>query len=859
MDNIKIEIPEVCLVAMIGGTSSGKTTFARKYFKPTEVLSSDFFRGMASDDENDQKATPDAFDLLYVAADVRLKNMKLTVIDATNIQKASRSRVIQCAKEHDLHAAAIVLDMPVKTMLERNSSRPDRKLPERVIRQHAAETSRCISKLKKEGFRYVYVIDSPEKLDGIEIVRSKIWNDKRDEHGPFDMIGDIHGCCDELEALLAKLGYVCENGAYSHPDGRKAVFVGDLCDRGPRNADVLRLVMDMVKSGSAYAVPGNHDVKLLRYLRGKNVQQTHGLDATVSELEKCSPEFKSEAAGFIDSLISHLVFDSGKLVVSHAGLKQEYIGRTSGRVREFCIYGETTGENDEYGLPVHIDWAADYRGYATVVYGHIAGKEVRSINGTYCIDTGCVFGGKLSAFRYPEREVVSVPALKEYYAPAKPLDIPEKDEFTDNDPLIVRDITGRLHIETRLLPTVTIPENNSAAALEIMSRYAADPHWLIYLPPTMSPCETSGIEGILEHPYEAFDYYRNNSVQKVICEQKHMGSRAVIVLCRDTDTAKSRFGVNDGSRGIIYTRTGRRFFDDTSVESALLDRLGNALGTSGFWDDLDTDWLCLDCELMPWSEKARSLLHDMYAPAGRAGKDSLSAAVSLLEKACRRNNALRDVDKLTSGQNVNLAEITEKYREKLNSVERYSDAYSVYCWNVGSVDDLRIAPFHILACEGKTFLDRDHIWHMETIKLYITGTDPVFIATPYFLVDTEDEASVEEGVSRWTKLTESGGEGMVVKPLGFTVYNEGSLIQPAVKCRGREYLRIIYGAEYLTQEHLKRLKKRSLSRKRSLALREYALGAEALERFVSKEPLYRIHECVFGVLALESEPVDPRL
>ena len=859
MDKYRIEIPEVCLVALIGGSSSGKSTFAREHFKPTEILSSDFFRGMVGDDENDQSVTGDAFDLLYAAADKRLDNMRLTVIDATNIQKPSREKVVKCAKEHDLHTAAIVFETPLETMLERNAARPDRQLSERVIRQHSVETARCVKKLKKEGFRYIYVLDTPEKLQNAEIVRTRIWNNRRDEHGPFDIIGDIHGCCGELEALLGKLGYVKENGVYSHPEGRKAAFLGDFCDRGPRNADVLRLVMDMVKSGSAVAVAGNHDVKLLKYLRGKKVQPTHGLDRTIAELETCTPEFRAETAAFIDGLISHYVLDDGRLVIAHAGLKEAYIGRTSGRVREFCLYGETTGETDEYGFPVRVDWTADYRGRASVIYGHIAGTDIRSVNGTVCIDTGCVFGGRLTAFRYPERECVSVPAEREYYTPVKPLAQPESAAEDMGDTLTVGDISGRLHINTRHIPTVTVPENNAAAALEIMSRYAADPHWLIYLPPTMSPCETSGQEGMLEHPLEAFAYYRRNGVRKVVCEQKHMGSRSVVVLCRSKETAERRFGVRDGSRGIIYTRTGRRFFDDTAAETELLDRLDGVLTASGFWDDFGTDWVCLDCELMPWSEKARSLLQRMYAPVGRAGKDSLSAAVSLLEKACTRGNVSREVDKLTSGQNADLSALLERYRGKLEAVERYSDAYAVYCWKVGSADDLRLAPFHILACEGKTFLDRDHVWHMETIKRCMTGRDPVFIATPYFVVDTEDEASVNEGVARWTKLTESGGEGMVVKPFEFTAKRGETLIQPAVKCRGREYLRIIYGAEYSEPDHLVRLKKRSLSRKRALALKEFSLGAEALERFAANEPLYRVHECVFGVLAFESEPVDPRL
>ena len=857
MDKYRIEIPEFSLVAMIGATSSGKTTFAHTHFKHTQVLSSDFFRGMVSDDENSQSASSDAFDLLYYAANKRLDNMKLTVIDATNLQEKARKQVIDLAREQNVHSVAIVLNLPEKIMQERNKKRPDRDLPERVIRKHCLDTKRCIKNLKREGFRFVYVINSLEQLENAEIVLTKLWNNKKDEHGPFDIIGDIHGCCDELEMLLAKLGYVKNNGIYSHPQGRKAVFIGDFCDRGNRNADVLRLVMDMVKNGNAVAVAGNHDVKLLKYLKGKKITQANGIDTTIAEIEAMGDAFKAETSAFLDGLISHYVLDDGKLVISHAGIKQEYIGRGSGRVRDFCLYGDTTGETDSYGLPVRLDWANDYRGRAIVVYGHIAGREVRSLNNTHCIDTGCVFGGKLTAYRYPEGETVDVDALKMYYEPIKPLDEPVDEDM--GDMLTVGDFNKKLHIETELMSSIDIHENNAAAALEIMSRFAADPHWLIYLPPTMSPCETSPLDGYLEHPLQAFEYYRSHGVRNVVCEKKHMGSRAVIVLCRNAETAKKRFGITDRTRGIIYTRTGRKFFNDNDIESQLLDRLDNVLTQTGFWADFNTDWVCLDTELMPWSEKAQGLIRSQYAPSGNAGEGSLSAAVAMLEKACGQKNIQYDVAKNTSGQNVDISTVFSRYKDKLSDIKNYRKAYREYCWTVNTIDDYRIAPFHILAVEGKTFTDEMHTWHMENIRKYMTGIDDVLMATPYICIDTEDEESIQNGVDWWLSLTGDGGEGMVVKPETYTAKQGTKLLQPAVKCRGSEYLRIIYGAEYLERSHLKRLKVRSLNRKRTLALKEFSLGVESLKRFVKGDPLYRVHECSFGVLAFESEPVDPRL
>ena len=855
---MRIEIPEIAVVALMGASGSGKSTFAGQYFKPTEVLSSDYFRALISDDENNQQVTSQAFETLYYVANKRLELGLLTVIDATNVQKEARASVLRLAKEQNCHAAAIVLDMPEKLCRERNEKRPDRNFSDHVITRQREQLRRSVRFLQKEGFRYVYVLKSEEDIAGVEMVRAPLWNNKKSETGPFDIFGDVHGCYDELCALLGKLGYSVDktNHTAVPPQGRKAVFLGDLCDRGPKNVDVLRLAMGMVQAGNAYCVAGNHDVKLLKKLRGISVELTHGLDKTVEQLDAQSEAFAAEVKIFLDGLISHYVFDGGKLVVAHAGLKEKYQGRGSGRVRDFCLYGDTTGETDEYGLPVRLPWANEYRGRATVIYGHTPVPDVEIVNNTFCIDTGCVFGGKLTAFRYPEKETVQVDAEREYYAPAKPfLDKP----VVNDDVLNIDDVLGQKYLTTRLRRSIKINAENSAAALEVMSRFAADPHWLIYLPPTMSPCEASKLADYLEYPTEAFDYYKTRGIGKVVCEQKHMGSRAVIVLCRDADTAARRFKVNDGTFGIIYTRTGRHFFENSATEDVLLKRLQTVLTDSGFWNGFNTDWVCIDTELMPWSAKAQKLLEEQYAPVGRAGRSGLASAANAIEKAAAALDG-RNIDvEAQSSRKADLSELLTRYQARADALESYTEAYRRYCWDVKTLDDYRIAPFHILATEGKTWCGENHIRHMETIAQYMTGADPVITATNHLLVALLDENSVSAGVKWWEELTASGGEGMVVKPYDFIAAKGAELLQPAVKCRGREYLRIIYGPEYMLGNNLERLKKRSLSKKRNLALSEFALGVEALERFVRNEPLYRVHECVFGVLAMESEPVDPRL
>ena len=651
--------------------------------------------------------------------------------------------------------------------------------------------------------------------------------------------------------MLGTLGWEIGPGSAGpvarHPEGRKAVFLGDLVDRGPRSPEVLRLVMGMVEAGTALCVPGNHDVKLLRKLQGRDVQITHGLAETLEQLEREPAEFAGEAEAFIGGLVSHYVLDGGSLVVAHAGLEEALHGRASGRVREFALYGETTGETDEFGLPVRSDWAAAYRGRAAVVYGHTPVPEAEWVNGTINIDTGCVFGGRLTALRYPEREIVQVPARQVWCEPVRPL--PASPEAAESRPygdlLDIGDVLGRRVVSTRLHRGVTIRQENAAAALEVMSRFALDPRWLVYLPPTMAPSDTAPEGEDLEHPRETFAYYRTQGVAKVICQEKHMGSRAVILLCRDEAAARRRFGAGGGEAGVVYTRTGRPFFSDPERGAAVVERLRAAVERAGFWERFESDWICLDVEIMPWSDKAQELLRNQYAPAGAAASAGLEAALAALGQAGARGGGSEELS-------VHLG-------QRQGCISRYVDAYRRYCWPVASLSDLRIAPFHLLATEGRVHTDQDHLWHMETLAELCRADEELLLETRHLLVDPADGDSEERGTRWWWELTESGGEGMVVKPLDWLARGRKGPAQPALKCRGREYLRIIYGPEYTLPGQIERLRQRRLSTKRSLALREFALGLEAMHRFVEGEPLYRVHECVFGVLALESEPVDPRL
>ncbi|RVD43328.1 polynucleotide kinase-phosphatase [Mesorhizobium sp. M4A.F.Ca.ET.020.02.1.1] len=854
-DKTDLALPDFSLVVLIGSTGSGKSSFAAKHFLPTEVISSDRCRALVSDDETNQDVSADAFELMREIVGKRLKHRKLAVVDATNVRAADRKAWIELARKWHALPVAVVIDPGVDVCIARNAARPDRQFGAGVAQRMTTEIRKGLGGLQREGFRQVWKLGSEASVDAAKVSRQPLWTDKRDDSGPFDIIGDIHGCADELQTLLGQLGYSVawseDRGdrtvVVTPPEGRKAVFVGDIVDRGPNSPDALRIVMGMVAAGTAYCVQGNHERKLGRWLEGRKVTVAHGLQQTIDQLDAQDRGLREALPAFLDGLRSHVWLDGGRLAVAHAGLKEEMIGRGSGAVREFALYGETTGEIDEFGLPVRADWATAYRGKTAVIYGHTPMLSAEWLNNTLCIDTGCVFGGKLTALRWPERELVEVPAIQVWSEPIRPLggSDPGKSAQADADGVLdYQDVSGRRWIETELRGRIVVAEENAAAALEVMSRFALAPQWLVYLPPTMSPSETSNQSDWLERPEEAFAHFRERGVAQVVCEEKHMGSRAVIALCRNARAARERFGVSGNETGAIWTRTGRSFFKDTATTEGLLARLRASVDAADLWNELSSDWLLLDAEIMPWSAKAGSLIESQYAPVATSSAAGFQASREALARALARG--------------VDAAGLNARFDDRAARATKYATAWAPYVWPVTGIDDLKVAPFHLLASEGHVWFDKDHVWHM-TLAARLTADDGVVTGTRWRTLDLADANACAETIAWWEALTGSGGEGMVVKPRDFVSRGKKGLIQPALKVRGREYLRIIYGPEYDAQDNLVRLRERGLGGKRSLAHREFALGHEALKRFVAQEPLRRVHECVFGVLALESEPIDPRL
>ena len=421
-----------------------------------------------------------------------------------------------------------------------------------------------------------------------------------------------------------------------------------------------------------------------------------------------------------------------------------------------------------------------------------------------------------------------------HYEPAKPFDAGSASGGRGEDELRLTDVVGRRHVETGQLGRVVVSAEDAAGALEVMSRFALHPRLVPYLPPTMAPVGASKVDGFLERPEDAFAQYAAWGVEQVVCEEKHMGSRAVVHLRAE-----------DAGGSAVYTRTGRAFLPPP-LQSELLDRVRSAARTAGVLAELGTDWLLLDAEILPWSLKAEGLLREQYAAVGAAARLALPAAVEVLETARARG---LEVDGILS-----------RTHERAANAQGYDEAWRRYVWPTTGLEGVRLAPFQVLAAQGATFADRDHLWHLSVADRLVEADPGLFLTTRRLVVDTGSQDRCAEGVRWWEELTGAGGEGMVVKPLANTAGRpRGKLVQAGLKVRGRDYLRIIYGPDYTVPANLERLRERNLGHKRALALREYALGLESLERLVRREPLWRVHEAVFAVLALESEPVDPRL
>ncbi len=864
---MKIVLPYAGIVLLVGPSNSGKSTLLKnmienKKIVSSEVVSSDEFRVLVSDiefmdwrdrskDEADslfdeyQNISKEAFSMMDSVIEARCRLNKLTFVDATNLHPDDRKRYRALARKNHVPIITIVLDIPQHILIERDEQR-DQPRGKRRIKQQYQVFMKEKRFIKKEGYTATYFLNETKN---IEFVRRSNPIEIDIKHG-IDIIGDIHGCYDEMIDIIEKLGYQKnQEGLYIHPDGRKFISIGDVMSRGPKSLKTMLFFFRHVQNDLAYMIDSNHGWKIARWLDGRNVTLHHGDEKVAEEFKQYEKEFGMERAEEVKGALkefllqapSHYVFTKNgvpTLICTHAGIKDEYIGKQSHEISDFCRYGDTDGF-DQKGKPIRKDWFIHHQTNTLVVWGHDPKPQPLFINNTINIDQGVVFGGKLTAFRFPEKEFVSVKALKDYSEATDHHPLKEWEKKRLAPPNIERFING-YSVLTEEVGEVHIHQDIVKPAIDAISHFTIPIEQLLYIPPTMSPTpNASCLDDYLEHPKEAIDYYRNQGIQTMIAEKKHMGSRAILFLFKDQASAKKYVGID--TLGVIYTRRGRRFFD-VSTEEKVVRNINQDLHDDGYFEKYDTEYVLLDAEIMPWNLKAKELISNQYAHVSEN---------AMLDRA-----KLKEKIEAAVGRNEDLKGWLEEYQQKLENAITFKEVFQKYCWDIEDVSQIQIAPFHVLAHSNKTFFDQSHTWHMEMNREFAKHSS-LFVETEYKVIHTQ--ASEEEVIKWWEEMTNEGHEGIVIKPESFISRNKGKLLQPAIKVRGRKYLTIIYGMDYLLPENLVRLKNRNTGKKQKLALREFALGVEGIKRFVNGESIERVHECVLATLAMESDPVDPRL
>ncbi len=417
LDTLEITLPHLALLVLAGPSGSGKSTFATRHFLPSQIVSSDAMRALISDDEADQSVSGPAFELLHDLVGKRLAAGRLTVVDSTALRAQARRDLVRIGQRFHVPVILLLFRADRATCLAHDAMRP-RQVGVPIIDRQLPLVEEALHRVTGEGFDRVYVLDPPD-LARLRFSYEPLPTDRSLLNGPFDLIGDIHGCADELRALLTRLGYAPDTaGVWRHAQGRLFVLLGDLTDRGPDSVEVLRIVIAAVGAGAALYTPGNHCNKLMRYLLGHKVRVGHGLAETIAQLDSLPAVERNSLIRAVTRMISdappYLVLDRGRLVIAHAGIKEWMVGQMSRRIRDFTLYGDVTGELDAGGFPIRRDWAGSYAGPHTVVYGHTVVPEPRWVNNTLNIDQGCVFGGRLTCLRWPECEIVQVRAAHAY-------------------------------------------------------------------------------------------------------------------------------------------------------------------------------------------------------------------------------------------------------------------------------------------------------------------------------------------------------------------------------------------------------------------------------------------------------------
>ena len=857
-----LQLPEGAIVLCIGPSNSGKSTLLdrlvlEQQLLRSEIVSSDTCRHLVADidfidfstaptEDQDylyeeyQRISTEAFNILEQVVIARAKLNKITFIDATHLRSFERAKYFEIAKKEHVPILALIFDTPKSELLKRDEQRSQPRGKKRIEQQVQTFQSE-LRHIKKEPFIEVYTW----RGEAITISRQKSPHLLELGAG-FDIIGDIHGCFDEMISLITKLGYKNQGDVYVHPDGRRLLSAGDIMSRGPKSIETMLFWLRQIDSGLSFMTDSNHGWKIARWLKGQDVELKHGDEYVAEEFKQyevihgkeATEALKERLANMLLHAPSHYILMKNnvrKVVVTHAGISDHYIGKESKRIRDFCRYGAVEGV-DKNGRPIRGDWFMDHKTSELIVWGHDPKLKPFKANRTINIDQGVVFGGQLTAFRYPEECFVAVDALDNYVGnEGNPLVEAKNKRFAP--PKAAHYMNG-FTVHTEKGEAITIPKEKALAAMDTFSHYTLPPEQVLYIPPTMSPTpQTSALADYLEHPIEAFNYYKKNGVTQMIAEKKHMGSRAVIFIAKDENVTKQLLNLE--ALGVITTRTGRAFFEP-ELQLEVLSAIHKELLAKNYFEKHQTDYVLMDAEILPWNLKAQNLINTQYA--------------NVSEQALMDRQHL--LNKLQATANIDVTDWVSEYTDKLKNAARFDAVYKNYCWPTKDVKGIQIAPFHILAHSGTTHFDKPHTWHMEMNAL-LAENSSLFLATEYRLIESEQQE--EEVINWWKEMTEHGHEGIVIKPLNFIENRKGKLLQPAIKVRGREYLRIIYGMDYTNEAQLQQLKKRNPSRKMRNALQEFLLGVEGVERFVQLESSTRVHECVLATLALESETIDPRL
>jgi polynucleotide kinase-phosphatase len=860
-------LPQAGIVLMMGPSSSGKTTLLKRLIAEgllldSEVISSDQFRTLLSDDvfldwtgypreeahilqEKYQQISKEAFEAMDYMVEKRCQLNKLTIVDATHLQAQDRLKYIQMARNNHVPVSVIAIEASEDQLLQWDEEREHPRGKKR-IRQQLQMFKRQVRLLKKEGYSSQYVWKA-EEIEHISFAR-KTNRMVLDVGNGLDIVGDIHGCYDEFIELLSTIGYE-QNAAgyYIHPAGRKIVSVGDIMSRGPRSLAVMEFFARHIEAGLAYMIDSNHGWKIARWLDGRRVKMHHGDEQLAEEfarfeevngLEK-TQKTKDAYKQMLLRAPSHYVLQQNGVqtaVVAHAGIKDEYIGKHSETISDFCRYGDIQGF-DENGKPIRKDWYYGHQSKQLIIWGHDPRPTPVFIQNTVNIDQGVVFGGKLTAFHYPERKFTAI-AAKQDYALIADNPLKKWEEKRLSPPNLLGLIDGYT-VLTEQYGELKISSKFVKAAIDEISHFTVPLEELVYIPPTMSPTpQASPLSNYLEHPLQAFEYYRSNHVNTIVAQKKHMGSRGVLLLFQTNKLSKKYIGRE--MEGVIYSRTGRSFFSK-ELGRMVLQKLQKDL--QPYFSAHQTEFILLDAEILPWNLKAKDLIQKQFAHVSE---------MALLDRT-KRQAMLLEAEK----NGAKIEQWIEETAEQLQHAETFRNSFQQYMWDTNGIEGIQIAPFHILAHSGKTFFEETHLWHMERSKELSTYSS-LMIETEYRII--KDECSEQAAIAWWEEMTSKGHEGFVVKPLYFVQLNEkGHMVQPAIKVRGADYLHIIYGMDYLEPKNLQRLKQRNTTKKQKKAIREFALGMEGIRRFVHLESLGRIHECVLGTLAMEADPVDPRL